>query len=69
MNEKKYQAALIKKLEILFPGCVILKNDSGYKQGILDLTILWGRYWASLEIKASRDSNIQPNQQYYVINS
>lgn len=65
-RENAYQAQLIKKLETMFPGCMILKNDSGYKQGILDLTILWGRSWASLEVKASKTAEIQPNQEYYV---
>ena len=65
-RENAYQADLIKKLERMFPGCVILKNDSSYKQGILDLTILWGRSWALLEVKASRTAELQPNQEYYV---
>lgn len=65
-KESRYQSRLIKKLEKTFPGCVILKNDSGYRQGMLDLIILWGGYWASLEVKASEDSPEQPNQGYYV---
>lgn len=66
MTENRYQAKLIKKLKERFPGCVILKNDSGYKQGILDLTILWRKYWASLEVKPSATAPKQPNQEYYV---
>jgi hypothetical protein len=66
MNENQYQAKLIKKLEEMFPGCVVLKNDSGYKQGMLDLIILWKNYWASLEVKASRAMSSRPNQDYYV---
>jgi hypothetical protein len=66
MTENKYQAKLIKKLERLFPGCVVLKNDSGYRQGMLDLIILWGTYWASLEVKPSESASAQPNQEYYV---
>ncbi len=66
MTENQYQTRLIKKLEKLFPGCVILKNDSSYKQGILDLLILWKECWASLEVKTSASANIQPNQEYYV---
>jgi hypothetical protein len=66
MAENRYQAKLIKKLKDLFPGCVILKNDSSYKQGMLDLTILWGRYWASLEVKDSASSSMRPNQEYYI---
>jgi hypothetical protein len=66
MTENQYQAKVIKKLEKLFPGCVILKNDSGFRQGIPDLIILWYHWWASLEVKASSSSSTQPNQDYYV---
>lgn len=66
MAENKYQAKLIKKLSRMFPGCEILKNDPGYRQGILDLTIFWGPYWGMLEVKASASAPKQPNQDYYV---
>jgi len=66
MLESVYQARLIKKLRRLFPGCIILKNDSDYIQGIPDLTILWGGRWAFLEVKASANADQQPNQEYYV---
>lgn len=65
MLERKYQAELIKKLRTLFPGCVILKNDSSYMQGMLDLILLWETNWAMLEVKASMKSREQPNQRYY----
>lgn len=66
MTENAYQARLIRKLKRLFPGCEILKNDSGYRQGILDLTILFGPFWAMLEVKRSEDAPLRPNQGYYV---
>lgn len=66
MTENRYQAKVIKKLEELFPGCIILKNDPSNRQGMLDLTILWGKYWASLEVKMSALSSTRPNQGYYV---
>jgi hypothetical protein len=66
LSENQYQAQLIRKLKRLFPGCEILKNDSGYKQGILDLTIFYGPTWAMLEVKASATSAERPNQAYYV---
>lgn len=66
MTENVYQAKLIRLLDRLFPGCVILKNDSGYRQGMLDLLILYNDKWASLEVKASASASVRPNQDYYV---
>lgn len=66
MLESTYQARLIKKLERLFPGCIILKNDSGYRQGIPDLLVLFDDQWALLEVKASANAPQQPNQEYYI---
>lgn len=66
MTENLYQRKLIQKLERIFPGCVILKNDSGYRQGVPDLIILWGECWASLEVKVHAKASSQPNQDYYV---
>lgn len=66
MTENAYQKKLIRKLKRMFPGCEILKNDSGYIQGILDLTILFGPFWAMLEVKASEDAPLRPNQGHYL---
>lgn len=66
MLESTYQARLIKKLRDLLPGCFILKNDPNYMQGFPDLTILWKDRWAVLEVKMDADSDMQPNQAYYV---
>ena len=66
MTESAYQTKLIRKLKQIFPGCVVLKNDPQYQQGILDLTLLWEKYWAMLEVKASRSASHRPNQEYYV---
>jgi len=66
VTENQYQAKLIQKLKRMFPGCVILKNDPSYQQGMLDLTILWNDRWASLEVKMSESAPDQPNQGYYV---
>lgn len=66
MLESAYQAKLIKEIRRRLPGCVILKNDTDYLQGIPDLLVLFQSRWAALEVKASRDAEIQPNQDYYV---
>jgi Holliday junction resolvase-like predicted endonuclease len=63
--ESKFQADLIKELHELFPGCEILKNDANYRQGILDLLILFHHNWAMLEVKRGEGEPHQPNQDYY----
>ena len=66
MLESRCQANLIKELKRLFPGCIVMKSDSGYLQGIPDLLVLYNDKWASLECKQSAVSKKQPNQEYYV---
>ena len=66
MRENAFQARLIKRLKEMFPGCIVMKNDSGYIQGIPDLTILWKDKWAMLECKNSAKASRQPNQEYYI---
>lgn len=65
-KESKFQAKLIVELKELFPGSIVLKNDSNYIQGFPDLTILFEKKWAVLECKKSEDEAVQPNQDYYV---
>lgn len=64
--ERDFQAKLIKELKEIFKGCIIMKNDSSYIQGIPDLIILYGDRWAALEVKKSRTAPHRPNQEYYV---
>lgn len=66
MLESRFQANLIKELKQLFPGCIVMKSDSGYLQGIPDLLVLYNDKWASLECKQTSGSKKQPNQEYYV---
>lgn len=66
MIESVYQAKLIKKLRKLYPGTVILKNDSSYMPGIPDLSIFYNDRWVMLEVKAYDGADEQPNQRYYV---
>lgn len=66
MLENKFQASLVKELKNLFKGCIVMKNDSSYIQGIPDLLILYGNKWASLECKKSASASKRPNQEYYV---
>lgn len=66
MKESDFQAKLIKELKALFPGCIVLKNDATYKQGIPDILVLFNDKWAALECKKSSKASRQPNQEYYV---
>lgn len=61
-----FQSQLIKEIKELLPGCIVLKNDPNYLQGIPDLTIFWEDRWATLEVKKSANSPHQPNQDFYV---
>lgn len=66
MLERDFQSKLIKELRAMFPGCIIMKNDANYIQGIPDLLILYKDKWASLECKKNKKASRQPNQEYYV---
>ena len=66
MLERQFQSNLIKEIKQRLPGCIVMKNDPDYIQGIPDLTILYGERWATLECKKSTKANKQPNQEYYV---
>lgn len=66
MLENKFQAKLIQDIKQLLPGCIVMKNDSSYIQGIPDLLVLHKDKWASLECKKSMNAKKQPNQEYYV---
>jgi hypothetical protein len=66
MTEAQYQSELIRKLRLLFPDCIILKNDPGYLQGIPDIVIFHENRYAFLEVKVSERARTQPNQDYYV---
>lgn len=66
MRESVYQNKIIKKIRNLLPGCVIIKNDPEYIQGIPDLLVLYSDRWAMLEVKGSANAPQQPNQGYYV---
>ena len=66
MLENKFQASLIRELKNKFPGCIVMKNDSSYIQGVPDLLVLHKDRWASLEVKRSSNASHQPNQDYYV---
>jgi hypothetical protein len=64
--ESKFQSELIKKLKIIFKGCIVYKNDANYIQGFPDIIILYKKHWACLECKKFADASKRPNQEFYV---
>ena len=66
MLENKFQSKLIKELKKEFPGCMVLKNDPTYLQGVPDLLVLYKNKWCALEVKRSATAKHQPYQDYYV---
>lgn len=64
--ENKFQKELIDEIKEQYPGCIVMKNDSSYIQGIPDLTILYKDKWAMLEVKKNSKATKQPNQEHYV---
>ena len=64
--ESQFQKDLIDEIKNEFPGCVAIKNDSGYIQGFPDWTILYKDKWAVLEAKKEKNAKKQPNQRHYV---
>lgn len=65
-RENAFQSNLIKRVKDRLPGCIVLKNDPNYLQGVPDLLVLYEGHWAALECKKDRNAKHQPNQDYYV---
>lgn len=65
-GESKFESALVRQIQEMYPGAVILKNDSGYLQGFPDRLILYKTRWAAFEVKASEYAPHRPNQDYWV---
>lgn len=69
--ERLYQRELIPRIKDRFPKgeCDVLKNNSGYRQGIPDLSVYLPMFWAWLEVKPTkptRADDFEPNQEWYV---
>lgn len=66
MKENSFQSKLIREIKDRFPGCIVMKNDSSYIQGVPDLLVLYGPHWAALECKQHANARRRPNQEYYI---
>ena len=65
-KESDFQGTLIKDIKKRFPGCIVLKNDPNYIQGVPDLSIFYKNKWAALECKRSENEPFRPNQKFYI---
>lgn len=65
-TEGDFQSDLRKKIEKMFPGAIVLRNDPYWIQGIPDLLIVYRDKWAALECKRGENEKHQKNQDYYV---
>lgn len=69
MLESDYQARLVRTLELIFPGCHVIKMCTDFQSGIPDLLVLHRDRWAFLEVKPRmpRSSNdYEANQEWYI---
>ena len=66
MLENRFKTELIRDIEAMFPGCIVLHLDPNEIQGIPDLLILYKNKWAALEGKKHANATHRPNQDYYV---
>ena len=66
MGETLFKRESLKRLETILPGCIILRGDSRYLQGIPDIVVLYRANWAALEYKDHLNAPYQPNQEYYL---
>lgn len=64
--ESKFKKQLMEEIEVMFPSCIILHNDTSTFQGFPDLLILYRNQWALLECKRSKNARVRPNQIYWV---
>lgn len=64
--EGKYKTELKKRMQARFPDAIILKNDEQLCPGIFDLVMLWGPWYAAIEVKRNASAPYRPNQEYYL---
>ena len=66
MLENRFKTNLVKEIEDMFPGCMVVHLDPNEIQGIPDILVLYKNMWAALEGKKSATASHRPNQDYYV---
>ena len=66
MLENRFKSKLIREIEEMLPGAIVVHLDPNEIQGIPDLLVLYKNRWASLEGKKNANASVRPNQFYYV---
>lgn len=64
--ESDFQRILKSEIAVIFPGCMIKRNDPYDIQGFPDITVYYKNKYAQLECKRSKDAPHRPNQEYYI---
>lgn len=64
--ETRYERHVVSELERRLPGCFTMKLPTDEYQGMPDRLVLFGPYWAVLEVKVSASAGVRPNQEWYV---
>lgn len=65
-KESDFERELMEDLDEAFPGCMVIKGASMFRQGVPDRILLCGKNWAALEVKPDPKAATQPNQPWYV---
>lgn len=65
-KESAFQGETIKMIREMLPGCLVMKMNANYLQGVPDTLILFGPRWALIEFKKSDKEPYQPNQEWYI---
>ena len=69
--EGDFKSKLIQRIENEFPGCIVTKLETDYKEGLPDVLVLHKNKWATLEAKKDKSEVTKPRrnkmqQDYYV---
>lgn len=64
--ESKYKVGLKQRIRQRFPGCILMKPDEQYMQGVPDILVLFKNTWAMLEVKRAKGAPKQANQDHWI---
>lgn len=64
--ESTIQSRIARKIRDRLHGSCVMINDGNYIQGFPDITVYYKDKFAMLEVKRTRNSEHQPNQDYYI---